>query len=341
MAKPTKSYWTDRAEQREMDSQLIADKYLAQMDSSLRETQQDILRQIEAFYARYAIANEITAAEARKHLTSKEVKEFKNVNLKRFKDLALAGNPDYENLLNAVSYRVRISRLEALQMQIEMRMLELYGGKNGLQEYTYTGLTEVYQSSYYQNMFTFYQAGAFKEKIAAITDETMKEVLSYNWSGKEFSKRIWGHEKTTMNAIKKELEKSFASGRSLQKTTRAVKEVTDVVTSRAEALVRTESNFFHSLAAQNSYVDAGIDKYEVLSTLDFKTSDICRGQDGKVYNVSEYNPGVTANPFHVRCRTTTVAWFDDEEYLNGEKRESNEGLIDSVTYEEWFSKFVV
>lgn len=333
-------YWQVRAAQREMDSQLIADKYLARMDASLRETQQDILREIETFYIRYAKDNQLSLAEARKYLTSKEAKEFKGVTLKRFKDMAKSGNPEYENLLNAVSYRVRISRLEALEMQIEMRMLELYGGKNGLQEYTYTGLAEVYQNTYYQNMFAFFQTGVHTSKIEALSDDAIKEALTYNWSGKEFSKRIWGHEKQTMNNIKRELEKSFASGRSIQKTTKAIKDQTDVVKSRVEALVRTESNFFHGLAAQQSYIDAGLEKYEVLATLDFKTSDICRGQEGEIYNVRDYKPGVTANPFHVRCRTTTIAYFDDEEYMDGEKRESMDGPIDSMAYKEWFSKFV-
>ena len=333
-------YWKERAAQREMESQLIADKYLARMDASLREAQQDILRQIEAFYIRYAKDNQLSLAETRKYLTSKEVKEFKGVTLKRFKDMAKSGNPEYENLLNAISYRVRISRLEALQMQIEMRMIELYGGKNGLVEYAYSGLTEVYQNTYYQNMFTFYLAGVHTNKIIALSDDAIKEALTYNWSGKEFSKRIWGHEKITMLNIRKELEKSFTSGRSIQKTAKAIKDVTDVSSSRAVALVRTESNFFHGLAAQQSYVDAGIEKYEVLATLDFRTSDICRQQDGEVYLVSDYQPGKTANPFHVRCRSTTVAWFDENEYMEGENRESIEGVIPSISYQEWFEQFV-
>lgn len=340
MAKPKKSYWTDRAAQREMESQLIASKYLARMEESLRETQLGIIRQIEAFYGRYANDNQITLADAKKHLTNKELKEFKEVDLKRFRKMAIEGNPANENLLNAVSYRVRISRLEALNLNIEMQMAELYNGPNGLQEYTYTGLTEVYHNSYYQTMFGFAQTGIATGAVSAITDKTMKEVLSYNWSGKEFSKRIWGQEAKTKMAIRKELEKSFASGRSIQQTTKAIVGVTDVSRSRAEVLVRTEANFFHGLAAQNSYIDAGIEKYEVLATLDMRTSDICRDQDGEIYNVSDYNPGVTANPFHARCRSTTVAWFDESEYLEGEKRQSMDGLINSQSYEEWYGQNV-
>lgn len=340
MAKPIKKYWESRAEQREMESQLIASKYIARMDESLREAQQDILRQIEAFYARYANDNKISFAEAKKYLTAKELKDFKNIDLKRFRAMSMAGNPDYERVLNATSYRVRITRLEALNTQINMRMIELYGGANGLQQYTATGLAEVYQTAYLQSMFGLAQAGVVSGTVAAITDTTMKEVLTYNWSGKEFSNRIWDHQSGSLQAIRKELERSFSSGRSIQQTTKAIMAATDVTRSRVEALVRTESNFFHGLAAQNSYVDADMEKYEVLATLDNRTSPICREQDGKVYKVKDYEPGVNANPFHVRCRSTTIPWFDESEYMDGEKRQSADGLIDSMTYEEWHGKYV-
>lgn len=332
-------YWKGRSIQRETESQLIASKYLARMDVSLRETQQDIMRQIEAFYSRYSIDNQVTLIEARKYLTAKELRDFKNIDLKRFRSMSLSGNPQYERILNAVSYRVRISRLEALNMSIEMRMVELYGGPNGLQQYTYTGLTEVYQGSYYKTMYDLTQAGALTGVVSAISDKTMQGVLTYNWSGKEFSNRIWDHQSGALQTIRKELERSFASGSSLQRTTNAIMEATDVSRSRVEALVRTETNFFHGLAAQNSYVDAEIEKYEILATLDGRTSSICRGQDGKVYDLKDYEPGVTANPFHVRCRTTTIPWFD-EKYTAGEQRQSKDGLIDSITYEEWHDKNV-
>ena len=335
-----KKYWEGRSVQREIESQIIVSKYLTKMEESLREAQHDILRQIESFYSKYANENQISIAEAKRYLTPNELRDFKNIDLKRFREMSLSRNPEYDRILNAVSYRVRISRLEALNLQIEMRMAELFSGVNGLQEYTYTGLVDVYQNSYYKTMFDLTKNGVMAGTVIALSDETMQEVLSYNWSGKEFSERIWGHQESTRRAIRKELERSFASGRSIQKTTKAIMDVTEVTLSRAEALVRTEANFFHNAATQKSYSDAGIERYEILATLDSRTSDICRHQDGKIYAEKDYKPGETAPPFHVRCRTTTIPYFDEEEYMGGEKRQSAEGLIDTISYEEWYEKYV-
>ncbi|MGM7683534.1 minor capsid protein [Cytobacillus sp. Hm23] len=333
-------YWEKRALQHEIESQLTANKYLAKMDVRLKEAQQEIIRQITAFYVRYANDNKITLTDARKYLTSKEMKEFIDVDLQRFRAMSLSNNPDFENLLNAVSYRVRILRLEALMAHIELIMLDLYGGKDGLQDYTYTGLAAVYQDSYYRSMFDFTMAG-IPGNVQIITDDIMKDVLSYNWSGKEFSKRIWGHEKSTLENIRKTLEASFAAGYSIDRTSKELIDKTGVAYDRAEALVRTESNFFHNHAAQKSYKDAGIERYEILATLDQRTTDICRDQDGEIYFTKDYSPGTNAPPFHVRCRTTTVAYFDEEEYMEDEKRQSVDGLVDTMTYEEWYEKNVV
>ncbi|OKO89746.1 minor capsid protein [Geobacillus proteiniphilus] len=60
-----------------------------------------------------------------------------------------------------------------------------------------------------------------------------------------------------------------------------------------------------------------MEKYEILATLDMRTSDICRSMDGKVYEVKNYKPGTTAPTFHVRCRTTTIPYFDESEYTKG------------------------
>ncbi|WP_170145355.1 minor capsid protein [Ammoniphilus oxalaticus] len=298
------------------------------------------MQQIEVFYAKYAVENQVPIELARKYLTAKEVQAFKETDLERFRELSLSDNPRYKLLLNEISYRTRISRLEGLNAQIEMRMIELYGGLNSLQQHTYSGLTEVYQSTYYHTMFDLAKQGVVSGAIDVLTDRTMKEILSYNWSGLEFSERIWGHQEQTLAAIRKELERSFATGRSIQRTTKAIMEVTDVSRSRAETLIRTETNFFHTNAAQQAYVEAGIDQYEILATLDRRTSAICRGQDGQVYDEKDYEPGKTAPPFHPNCRTTTIPYFDEAEYMEGERRQSANGLIQSMTYEEWYDKYV-
>lgn len=76
--------------------------------------------------------------------------------------------------------------------------------------------------------------------------------------------------------------------------------------SNAGRLIATESAYFASLGEKDSMKDLGVDQYEILATLDRRTSEICRNMDGKVFKMSEFKAGVTAPPLHPWCRSCTV-----------------------------------
>lgn len=61
-------------------------------------------------------------------------------------------------------------------------------------------------------------------------------------------------------------------------------------------------------------------------------------------------PGITANPFHPNCRTTTIPCFDDdlERRLDNSvgrmARDPETGKsirVENLTYKEWYNKYVV
>ena len=81
----------------------------------------------------------------------------------------------------------------------------------------------------------------------------------------------------------------------------------------------TEEAFFSSAAQKDCFTELDVEQFEIVATLDSHTSDICRGMDGKHFPMSEWKVGVTAPPFHVHCRSTTVPYFDDEFDAVGER----------------------
>lgn len=84
-------------------------------------------------------------------------------------------------------------------------------------------------------------------------------------------------------------------------------------------------------------------EYEILSTLDNRTSQICRSMDGKVFKVSEMQPGVNDSPFHPNCRTTTIAYFsdaEDEVKIARDSKGQNYSVDGNITYKEWYDKYV-
>ena len=55
---------------------------------------------------------------------------------------------------------------------------------------------------------------------------------------------------------------------------------------QARRLVFTEAAAVSTLAEKDCYTDLGVGEYEILATLDSKTSEICRSMDGRHFPVS-------------------------------------------------------
>lgn len=108
----------------------------------------------------------------------------------------------------------------------------------------------------------------------------------------------------------------------------------------------TESAAMNSKATEKAYKKMGTKKYEILSTLDLKTSDICQEMDNKVFDVKDYSVGITAPPFHPNCRTTTIPYFDDDLGLEDTRVARNPDTgknekIPDMSYKDWYDKYVV
>lgn len=294
-------YWTERALQQEQNAQIVADRYMAQIGQSLADYKHQLVSEIEKFYARYAVDNKMTHAEAKQYLTDKERREFKNVTLERFREMAL--NPDTPTpLLDALSYRHRISRKEALLAEIERLTAELYGKPDGIHEKVTEALSDVYIKGKIHQAKNLAHFGIIEKPILGV--DAVKHKMGSNWSGKTFSTNVWGHEEATYKAISDVLNKGLTGGWSIDRMARALSERTGVAYHRADTLVRTETTFYNNLATLDTIKELGGDHYEIVAVLDSRTSEICQSENHKVYPVKEYEPGRTAPPFHVRCRST-------------------------------------
>ena len=294
-------YWTERALQQEQNAQIVADRYMAQIGQSLADYKHQLVSEIEKFYARYAVDNKMTHAEAKQYLTDKERREFKHVTLERFREMAL--NPDTPTpLLDALGYRHRISRKEALLAEIERLTAELYGKPDGIHDKVTEALSDVYIKGKIHQAKNLAHFGIIEKPILGV--DAVKHKMGSNWSGKTFSTNVWGHDTAVYKSISDTINKGLTGGWSVDRMARALSERTGVAYHRADTLVRTETTFYNNLATLDSIKELGGDHYEIVAVLDSRTSEICRLENHEVHSVKEYEPGRTAPPFHVRCRST-------------------------------------
>jgi len=114
----------------------------------------------------------------------------------------------------------------------------------------------------------------------------------------------------------------------------------------AERMVRTALSHTSSVARNKTFNDNSdlIPYYEWVSTLDGRTSPVCRGRDGQVYKV---NKGPLP-PAHYNCRSTTSPLFKSDVKVDGKKfikldqggtRASIDGQVSAdLNYNDWLKK---
>ena len=114
----------------------------------------------------------------------------------------------------------------------------------------------------------------------------------------------------------------------------------------AYRLLHTESSFLINEATHAGYKEDGVEKYQILATLDSKTCDICGDLDGKVYEVKKAVAGKNMPPFHCFCRCTDFPYYDDMDTPDMTRAARDPGTgkyVDvpaDMTYKEWKARFI-
>ena len=338
------SYWQDRFIKEEQRRNKDARAYIKTIEKQYDQALSNIEKDINNWYMRIAKNNNISLLEAKKILSKKELAEFKW----EVEDYIKAGetnsiSPIWIKELENASARVHISRLEALKIQIQNQVETLYGTRDKeMQDY----LIRTYGDTYYHAAYEIQKGIGLGSSVYSLDTNKVNQIIHKPWAvdGKNFSERIWEDKNKLINTLHNGLTQSFIRGSSPYQIVSDIAKEFNVRKSVAGRLVMTESAAYAAKAQENCYKDLGVDQYEIVATLDTHTSPICQEMDGKVFNIKEYEVGVTANPFHPNCRTVTAPYFADDTKSMRAMR-NKEGKIEYVPadmkYKEWYSKYVV
>ncbi|TDT45988.1 SPP1 gp7 family putative phage head morphogenesis protein [Fonticella tunisiensis] len=137
------------------------------------------------------------------------------------------------------------------------------------------------------------------------------------------------------------------SGASIQKMSMEIADTMQVGEFAATRLIRTETTYVANMAELAAYKEAGVEKLMFLATLDSRTSDICRSNDGNIVLVEKAVPGENIPPLHPNCRSTTIEVFEDDDLSKLKRRArdpetgKNKTIPANITYKEWYEENVV
>lgn len=339
-------YWAGRMERLNESMMQKADAMLPELEKAYLRAEESICREIEAFYQRYAGQEGITLAEAKRLLSPAERKRF-GLTLEEYIKIGerVPVDPYWQSVLERTSVSVRISRLEALRLQICQQVELLEGWKDNAMTQT---LGEIFRECFYQTGYEIQRGLGIGVAFATIDTKTIGKALAKPWAadGKTFSDRIWGEDRTKLlHSLETTLTTGIITGEDPGRIAAKMQKTMGVSQSAARRLVLTEGAAFSAMARQDCYAELGVGKYEFLATLDAKTCGICAAMDGQVFDLADYEIGVTAPPLHPNDRCTTVPHIEDEGLAIGE-RAARDGdgktyyIPANMTYQEWKKAFV-
>lgn len=339
-------YWKLRFEQLEQAQNGQGAAAFAEIERQYKEAQKQIEGQIARWYQRFADNNGITLAQARQYLKGAALKEFQwdvQDYIKYGQDNALMGG--WMKELENASAKYHISKLEALKIQTQQSLEVMFSKQMG----TVTGaMGDIFESGYYHTAYELQKGFNIGWDIVGLDQSQIEKVLSKPWAvdGKNFSERIWTNKEKLISELHGELTQNIMLGADPQKAIDSLAKKMNTSKQNAGRLIMTEEAYFSSAAQRDCFNELDVEQYEIVATLDSHTSDICRSLDGKHFPMKDFQAGVTAPPFHVYCRSTTVPYFDEDFGDIGERaaRDEETGktyyIPDDMNYEDWKKTFV-
>ena len=288
-------YWAKREAYKLKKGLKDLKKIEKELVNEYKKAMNEIGKEISNLFYKYAKDNNLSYSDAKKYLNGKEFKEFKHDLKSYMKLIEETGDEELLLELNTLSMKSRISRLEEMFYQCGKYINEVYESTNKRLQIAYSSTIK---DNYYQTIYDIHKAIGVGVSFSYIDNDMIKEILAFPWSGRHYSSRLWSNRTKLKNAMVEELTQMLIQGKGVKETSKALSKRLDADLKNCIRLIHTEHSYFMEISSQKAYEECDIDKYEILATLDKRTSKICQDLDGEVFNVKDAVVGVNMPPFH-------------------------------------------
>lgn len=342
---PSQEYWIKRAEDVLVAGEKSELQYEKELTAAYKTTLQEIRKEINAFYTKYADEQEISLATARKRLSPGQLKDFQTMHHKYLAEAEKYGlDPAYQKHLRNLSGKAYISRLQELSSNIR-HQVELLAGRN--KNAVETVLQDGFEDSFYRTLFNVQKQAKIGVSFTQPGKEQLEAAVKEKWLESNYSDRIWADKNRLVNQLNQIIPREFVRGRGPVAMGRELAQKMNTSYNNAVRLARTEMNHISNKGTMEAYKKSKVvSEYEYVATLDSRTSDICASMDGKIFKVSEAQSGINMPPLHPHCRSTTIPHFPKDEIGDNiidriARDENDESYFvgEDVTYREWTEKY--
>ncbi len=329
-------YWEKRQLKRYTSGEKKLIEHYKKLEKVMEQSRKDIEAVINKFYIEYASENEISYAEAQKQLNKREIGE-----LNEFIERVNEHMGEYDQELNNMSIKARITRYEALLKQIDAVLQRTY---TEYEQASLKELTGIYEDTYYRACFDIDQYNGFHKEFAQLDQKGIMEIINYPFDGRSFSDRIWKQKDFLFDKLTQNFTQMLVQGTHPKTLS---KEFAKQFKSReydAYRLLHTEYSYLAENASQKAYEEDEVPAYKYLATLDSRTCGVCGKLDGKIIKMGDGKFGVNMPPLHPLCRCTTVPYYEELDEIVTRIARNKDGenieVPHDMSYEEWKNRYI-
>ncbi|ERI90986.1 putative phage protein F-like protein [Clostridiales bacterium oral taxon 876 str. F0540] len=192
-------------------------------------------------------------------------------------------------------------------------------------------LEEVTNDKYYSDAYTLSIGMDFSLK--KLTDKQIKDIVDTSIDGELWSDRLWNNKKELESTLKLEVEKFLQGKTNVNQINKVIKDRFSQNAYNTRRLVQTEAARCQNSSNELFAEEHGIEKQMFCATLDNKTSEICRGYDGQVFDINDNNKPVP--PLHPFCRSCLINVPFKEWQPIKRKDNSTKEIINYKDYNQW------
>lgn len=294
------NYWRKREEENLKHNRLSEAEYQKAINETYEYMLDQIQKEINGFYAKYAKAEKISMAEAKRRVSKLDIEEYgrKAAKYVKEKDFSKQANEEMR-LYNAT---MKINRLELLKANIG---LELVSGFDELQKYFDEKLTD-------RTLAEFERLAGILGKSVQDNEKAAHAIVNASFKNATYSDCIWMYQGMLKNELDGLLKTGLIQGKHPRELARHLQKRFGVSAYNANRLMTTELARVQTEAQKQSFVRNGFTQYTFLAL--GTACSVCRALDDKHFDVDDMMPGENAPPMHPNCRCSVAAYIDDDSY---------------------------
>lgn len=318
----SQEYWKNRETEAKKHNIQEEAEYNRQIKEIYANMMDEINKEINGFYTKYAAKEGITMAEVKKRVSKLDIAAYERKAKKyvETKDLSDRANEE----MRIYNLTMKVNRLELLKANIG---LEMVSGFDEMQKYFDKKLTD-------KTLKEFQRQAGILGKSVLKNEKYAHAIVNASFKNATYSDRIWMYQ----GMLKAELEGLLASGlirgQNSKKLAKHLEKRFGVSAYNAQRLMTTELARVQTEAQKQSFIRNGFDEYVYVACTKGDVCPICKGLDDKHFKVDDMMPGENAPPMHPNCHCSTAAYMDNEAYEEWINSYQEHGL----NFEDWSKK---